>query len=239
MKNYKYILFDLDDTLIDNRQNIKYSFTKVCQKLGVKYSYKLFEKWFAFDKNYWRRFSENKIKVPNRFSEPQPKFIKYVRGLRFCLFFNIKLELAIKINEYYISCLNENVIAIDGAKEVLEYLSKKYTLVIATNGPTLAALPKLEKIGCSSFITKIFSSDQTINKVAKSNKLYFDELKEVLKVKDSDDMIIIGDEIKYDIMGGMSAGIDTCWFNRKNAQVPQNIHPTFVINNLREIKNVF
>ena len=45
MNKYKTLIFDLDDTLIDNNQSIKYAFTVMINELGLEYSNELFSKW--------------------------------------------------------------------------------------------------------------------------------------------------------------------------------------------------
>ena len=37
MKKYETIIFDLDDTLIDNHESIKYAFKKVLEVLNISY----------------------------------------------------------------------------------------------------------------------------------------------------------------------------------------------------------
>ena len=53
MSKYETLIFDLDDTLIDNNQSIKYAFTIVMKELGLEYSEDLFSKWKKFDIDYW------------------------------------------------------------------------------------------------------------------------------------------------------------------------------------------
>lgn len=57
------------------------------------------------------------------------------------------------------SALTEEVHAIDDAHDTLRYLSKKYTIIVATNGPKIATKHKLEKIGCEKYVTEILSAD--------------------------------------------------------------------------------
>ena len=49
-------------------------------------------------------------------------------------------------------------------------------------------------------------------------------------------MLLIGDSLTTDILGGMNNGIDTCWFNPNNNQVPKEYKPTMTINKLLELK---
>lgn len=163
--------------------------------------------------------------------------MQYVRSLRYLMYFDEKISLdkAFEINELFLSSLNEIVVPITGAYETLKYLHKKYKLVIATNGPTVAVEAKLGKIDCLDFIDAIFSADMTKQTVTKPSKEYFDELKEYLQFYDNNKMLIIGDSLRSEIQGGTNSGIDSCWLNRNNEEVPEQYKPTMVINELSQL----
>lgn len=52
-----------------------------------------------------------------------------------------------------------------------------------------------------------------------------------------EEMLIIGDELDKDILGGIQNRIDTCWFNPK--KLPNNKYKiNYEINNLLDLKNI-
>ena len=51
-------------------------------------------------------------------------------------------------------------------------------------------------------------------------------------------MLIIGDELEKDVLGGIQNGIDSCWFNMKRAKNNTEIKPSFEITNLLELENI-
>jgi FMN phosphatase YigB (HAD superfamily) len=51
-------------------------------------------------------------------------------------------------------------------------------------------------------------------------------------------MIIIGDSLSSDILGGINYGIDTCWLNNEHVINTNEIKPMYVINTLKEIKDI-
>lgn len=53
---------------------------------------------------------------------------------------------------------------------------------------------------------------------------------------DKDDMLIIGDELEKDVLGGIKNGFDSCWFNIKCVDNSADIKPTYEINDLMELK---
>jgi len=234
-KKYEILVFDLDDTLIDNLENVRYAFKKMTEYLGRKYTEDDFNRWYLFDKQFWIDFYNGKFSVP--YDKSDLRFVPYVQSLRYKIFYNDEFEIdkALEINELFLNSLKEVVFPIEGVKQTLEYLSKKYVLVVATNGPKQAVESKLSKIQCLQYIKQIFSADMTKNKVTKPNKLYFDELLEYINYFDKDRILIIGDSLRSEVQGGMNSGIDSCWFNRNNEELSCEYQPTMVINDIRQL----
>lgn len=52
MKKYEYILFDLDDTLINNLENVRFAYTKMLQFMGLEYTGEGFKRWYEFDRQF-------------------------------------------------------------------------------------------------------------------------------------------------------------------------------------------
>lgn len=240
MSKYEVILFDLDDTLIDNLENVRYAFTKMVESVGELYTEEDFKRWYELDKQFWLDFHDGKIKVPNEYQQPQELFVKYVRSLRYYMYFNgrITFEKAFEINELFLKSLNEIVVPIEGTYEVLNYLHNRYKLVIATNGPTVAVESKLGKINCLDFIDTVFSADMTKETVTKPKKEYFDELMNYLHYYKKDKMLIIGDSLHSEVKGGMNSGIDSCWFNRNNEEITNEYVPTYTITKLKQLTKI-
>lgn len=240
MKKYEVILLDLDDTLIDNLENVRYAYQKMVEFMNSEYTEEGFQRWYNLDKQYWIDFSNQKIDVPLEYKSNHDDFVKYVRSMRYMIYFNneISLQKAFEINDLFIESLNELVVPIENAKEILEYLHTKYRLVIATNGPTSAVESKLGKIGCLNFIDTIFSADMTVQTITKPNKKYFEELEDFIDFHNLEEMLIIGDSLRSEVQGGMNAGIDSVWFNRFHENLPNNYKPTYTIEKLVDLKNI-
>lgn len=240
MKKYEVLPFDLDDTLIENLENVRYAFKKMVEFVGEPYTDAGFDRWYNLDKQFWIDFHDNKIIVPEEYQDTQEHFVQYVRSLRYMMYFNgrINIDTAFEINELFLKSLNEMVVPIDGAYETLEYLHNKYKIVIATNGPTVAVKSKLTKINCLNFINDVFSADMTKQTVTKPKKEYFDELMEYLEYYDREKMLIIGDSLYSEVRGGMNSEIDSCWLNSSNEELPSGYNPTFTISKLKQLKKL-
>ena len=230
---YTTIIFDLDDTLSDNRKNMQGAFKKV---VGEKYSDKEFERFNEIDQRIWKERAEGIIKNP-REGMTKEEVTEWIRAQRFIKYFeNITYEEAVKCNDLYVEGLKEKAEPINGALEILKYLKEKnYNIIIATNGPSDALPAKLEKLGFTNFIDKTMAADECGN--MKPHTHFYEALFDKINNHNKEEMLFIGDEIEKDIKGGNKIGIDTCWFNLKN-EPNSEITPTYEINNLLELKNI-
>lgn len=239
---YKILIFDLDDTLIDNRQNVQAAFKSMLAAEGLDYSDADFDRWYEIDIKFWIDWQDGKIELPEYLAhetgKKSAKFLDWARSQRVLIYFNdsISQEHAVELNNIFMNALNHVVAPIDGAQETLKYLSGKYKIIVATNGPQIATSEKLRKIGCSQYVTEILSADMF--GFMKPKVEFFEAIEERYKDFNRNDYLIIGDSLKSDVGFGMNAGIDSCWLNRNN-QDPDGIHtPTFVIKEPKELLGI-
>lgn len=236
MSKYETLIFDLDDTLIDNNLSIKYAFTIIINQLGIEYSDDLFFKWKKFDTAYWHTWESGNMIIPDSIKTLEDKII-YLRSNRFVIFFKelkIDFETAVAINELYCSMLGVNIVEIENACKLLQELNSDYEIIIATNGPKDAAINKLEKAKLKSYISSIICSEEI--GFSKPMPEFFNFLYDKTQNKDKNKMLLIGDSLTTDILGGMNNGIDTCWFNPNNNSLPEEYCPTMTINRLLQLK---
>lgn len=235
MQKYESLIFDLDDTLIDNNQSIKYAFEVIVNQLGLICNDELFEKWKRFDTTYWHNWESGKMIIPD-FKNLEEK-ITYLRANRFMIFFkflDITYDESIKINNLYCKMLGVNIVEIEGAKKLLQDLYSNYEIFVATNGPKDAAISKLKKAKLELYVSSIVCSEEV--GFSKPMLEFFNYLFGKMPNKDKSKMLLIGDSLTTDILGGMNSGIDTCWFNPNNSLLPDQYYPTISINKLLQLK---
>jgi len=234
-KKYKAILFDLDDTLIDNDESIKYAIFCIYNKLGIDCNEENFLKWKQFDTDYWHLWEDGKIIVPD-WANSLDKRIDFLRSNRFIQFFhylNLSYEEALNINRRYISLLADNVVRIDGAYELITTLFGNYELIISTNGPRESAYAKVRNANLYPYFSKIISSGEC--GFSKPMPGFFDYAISKMYTKDKEKMLIVGDSLRTDILGGINNKIDCCWFNPHHRHNRLNIEPTYEIDNLKSL----
>lgn len=249
MSKYKVIAFDLDDTLIDNRENIKYAFKKIIDYRKEKFTDDLFNRFEIHDKNYWGNRAKNE-KINQEVFESNEKKAEHVRAYRFIEFFNdLSYEDAVKINDIYMEALKEKIVTIDGAYDLLKYLKDKdYKIAVATNGPTVAIESKLKTPGLYDLVDVIFSADEVGS--MKPNEKFFngliDKIGKSLKTNiDRKDIILVGDEIDKDLKGGFDNNIDVCLFKNRKTNIIydklkiKDFNPKYEIESLKELESIF
>lgn len=230
---YKYIIFDLDDTLSDDFKNVQGAFKTIVRD---SYTEDEFSRFYNIDRQIWKERAEGLIKNP-REGMTKDEITEWIRAQRFIKYFgNITYEEAVKCNNLYVEGLKEKVEIINGATEILEYLKEKdYKIVIATNGPSDALPVKLNKLKINKFIDVTFAADEC--GYMKPHTHFYEALFDKINNHNKEEMLFIGDELEKDIKGGNNFGIDTCWFNNKNEECVEYI-PTYEIHDLLELKKI-
>lgn len=234
-REYKTLLFDLDDTLIDDDENRRYAIKKILTERKENLNCDKIEKFIEVDNQFWKDRVDGKVKDPYEFKTIEEK-IEWVRAQRFIIYFdNITLQEAIEINNRYMEFISENAIPIKNAVDIINYLYKKgYEVYVTTNGPTKAANGKLEKINVKKYIKYTFSAEEAGH--MKPSSEFFNSFFEKINNYQKEEMLIIGDDVEKDIQGGIRNGIDTCWFNHRRAN--SNIKANYEIYDLLDLKKI-
>ena len=97
---YNILIFDLDDTLTDNYENVKEAFKFLLKNRNEKYTQEKFEKFHKIDIETWRARANGKIITP--FENDLKKKVEWIRASRFIRFYgenNITYEDAVKSND--------------------------------------------------------------------------------------------------------------------------------------------
>lgn len=239
MNKYKILIFDLDDTLIDNKENSRYAYTKMVEEMKESYSEEGFARWYYIDGKFWEDHQAGLIEIPEHFKNETGKksneFLNWIRAQRVLIYFNnsISLEKAIELNYIYMKSLTENVITLPGVYKTLNYLKDKYTIIIATNGPQIAAKDKVAKTNCLAFVDYVLSAE--ICGYMKPHKEFFEAIQKLLDNYNNEEYLIIGDSLKSDIAFGNNCNFDSCWFNKNHETLLAEYSPTMIIEELTDL----
>ena len=119
----------------------------------------------------------------------------------------------------------------------MQYLYiKQYEIYIVTNSPEKVVKDKLSKLNAQKYIKGTFSAEEAGH--MKPHKVFFEKFFRKIGTYKKDDMLIIGDELDKDILGGIQNGIDSCWVNIKDLENNTRFKANYEINDLIELKNI-
>lgn len=223
---YNHILFDADNTLLDFNKAEQLSFKRLLHHYDVRYSDDIYHQYEMINHKLWELFEKGEINSDT------------VQQKRFELFF-CQIDMAVNgavANDLYQAELSRQSVLVPFAEEICRKLSQIAMLTIVTNGAGKTQRKRIENSAISKYISYIIISEDI--GYAKPCKHFFDETFRIINRKPDDKILIVGDSLSSDIIGGIQAGIDTCWFNRQRQAVPDNMHIDFIIDNLMELLNI-
>ncbi len=221
MSRYTTLLFDTDNTLLDFTKAEAYALRDTFTSHGLPFSENARATYSAVNDSFWKSFERGEILKSEIYVG---RFKTTLQKLGFSAD-------AKSVAALYEERLGSYHFAIEGALEMCEQLKKKYDLHIVTNGHRVIQSRRLKDSGLINLVNKVFISEQV--GVPKPEKEYFDAVFQNIAEKDKSKILIIGDSLTSDIMGGINAGIDTCWYNPKG--IKTDIKPTYEISKITDL----
>ena len=225
---YKYLLWDVDGTVLDFLASEAYAIRFLFKKYGIgECSDEQLKMYSEINAKYWQKLERNELTKPE------------ILVGRFREFFEIigaDIRLAESFNEDYQVTLGDHIEFVDKAEEILLSQKGKYTIAAVTNGTKVAQEKKL----CLSGLDKVFDAIFISENVGyeKPSGKFFDYVFEQLGITDKKEVLIIGDSLTGDMKGGFDAGIDTCWFNPRHKPNTLDITMTYEIDDLGKIEEI-
>ena len=199
---YKFLLFDLDHTLLDFDAAEDVALTQLLKEEGVADIQAYKDYYVPMNKSLWKDLELKKITkqelVNTRFSR---------------LFAHFEIEKdGVYLAERYEFYLAQQGQIFSGAIELLDTLTERgYELYAATNGITAIQTGRLAQSGLAPYFNQIFISEQL--KTQKPDGLFYEKIGQQIDGYSKEKTLMIGDSLTADIQGGNNAGIDTIWYN--------------------------
>lgn len=220
---FQTLLLDLDDTILDFGAAERAAIARTFREIGLEPTEALLQRYSEINQSQWEAMERGEI----------DRATVLIR--RFDLFFE---ELGMEadshaVEDRYRSYLGIGHYFIEGAEELLEYLSGKYDLYLASNGVADTQYSRLASAGIGHYFKEIFISETT--GYHKPEKAYFDYCFARIENFDPEKTLMIGDSLTGDIRGGINAGIKTCWVNLKGKARRPDIVPNYEIHSLKEL----
>ena len=222
--NYSWLLFDADGTLFDFDLAEKLALQSVLEYLDQPFNAHAYETYKTINMQLWQDFEKGNIKQAE---------IKTQRFAQWLDTLSIQANVE-DVSQHYVHQLAIQGPLLEGALELVQILSKKYKMLLLTNGLKEVQRPRFNASILKPYFVDIVVSGEV--GVAKPEAGIFDISFERMGNPNKQDVLIIGDSLSADIQGGLNYAIDTCWYNPQNATTDLPI--THVINALNQLQNI-
>ena len=235
MPIYKYLIFDVDDTLLDFYPAFLTAQRNIAEKLGIELSKEYYE---TDDRCGWRAWEECRLDKTEEKDVQENYHVYYYQYLR--KHFEYLLDAYGKICDvqelvdcYLKSISSSKVIKEPDTLSIYTELSQKYKLVLATNGIEMVQKERL--FDFLPYTYKLYISE-AIGLIKPTNDFYNYIIND-LKCR-VNECLMIGDSIINDIAGAKSIGMDVCYYNVKGKIKPKNLLVNYEVNSIHDLVQI-
>ena len=222
--SYKFLLFDLDHTLLDFDAAEDVALTQLLKEEGVADIQDYKDYYVPMNKALWKDLEQKKISkqelVNTRFSRLFAHFGQEKDG-----------SFIAQRYQFYLAQQGQTL---SGAHELLDSLIERdYELYVATNGITAIQTGRLAESGLAPYFNQVFISEQL--QMQKPDALFYEKIGQQITGFSKEKTLMIGDSLTADIQGGNNAGIDTIWYNSHHLENHTQAQPTYEIHSYKDL----
>lgn len=218
---YDWILFDADETLFhfDAFAGLHQAF----KEFDVDFTENDFNEYQSKNKPLWVQYQNDEIDAETL---KMRRFELWARRL------NVSEK---TLNSAFLDAMAEVCTPLEGVLDLLNNLKGQVKMAIITNGFTDLQKVRLERNGLQNTFEFLAISEQV--GAAKPSKKIFDYAFEKMGMPAKESVLMVGDTLKSDILGGLNAGVDTCWYNPHHHENSEGIMPTFEVSSHQALKH--
>lgn len=220
--NWDWIFFDADETLFtfDSFGGLQRMFLDY----SVTFTADDFQDYQAVNKPLWVEYQNGAISALQ---------LQHQRFEGWAAKLNVP---AGDLNDAFLNAMAEICTPLPGAVSLLKSLKGKAKLGIITNGFTALQEIRLERTGLRDYFDLLVISEQI--GVAKPHPKIFDYALAQAGNPARERVLMVGDTAESDILGGMNAGLSTCWLNAHLRALPDGVTPTWTVTSLGELEQL-
>ena len=225
---YRFLLFDLDNTLLDFDANEAQALPRVFAAHGVTLTPEIRAVYDAINHGLWQDYEAGKVAIETvlntRFAKTMQHFGAEADGAAW--------------ERDYRRFLGDGHEPIPGAVELCKNLAAAHTyeMYVVTNGVAATQEKRMREAGIEDYFRVVFNSESI--GAQKPSQAFFDYVFAHIDGFDKRSALLIGDSVTADIEGGRRAGLTTCWFNKKGISDCSEIPADYKINSLAELPGI-
>ena len=222
LNNLDWVLFDADETLF--HFDAFAGLQRLFQGYGITFTRDDFEDYQAINQPLWVEYQNGTISA---LQLQQQRFEGWAARL------NVS---AAQLNSDYLAAMAEICTPLPGAPELLNALRGRVKLGIITNGFTALQQVRLERTGLAGYFDVLVISEQVGQ--AKPHPAIFDEALRLMGNPARERVLMVGDNPDSDMLGGINAGMATCWLNVSGRAAPEGIRPDWQVSSLPQLQRL-
>ena len=220
------ILFlDLDDTILDFKKAERIAISATIREFGVEPTEEVLHRYHIINKAHWEMLERGEQAreqiLVNRFA---------------VLFRELGVEAdAERCARRYEVNLGKGHYFLPGAQEAVKKLHQRFRLFLASNGTASVQHGRMTSAGLYPYFEEVFVSQKIGHN--KPSVEYFESCFAQIKDFDKSRCIMVGDSLSSDILGGINAGIATCWVAPMDKD-PGHIRPDYRIESIAQLEGL-
>ncbi|MEP0071098.1 MAG: pyrimidine 5'-nucleotidase [Marinomonas sp.] len=217
---YQWVLFDADETLFhfDNFSGLQAMFLKY----DITFTQADFESYQSINKPLWVKYQNQEITADQLQTQ---RFEHWSQKLGVS---------ANTLNNEFLDSMAEICQPLEGALELVQYLdSQDIKMGIITNGFAKLQQIRLERTHFKPYFSLLVISE--LVGVAKPHRNIFQYAHEKMGLPVKSNVLMVGDTLESDILGGNNFGFDTCWLNAHNKEQDEKIQPNLEVSCLGDL----
>ena len=224
MNEYKYLLFDADNTIFDFNRSEREALALTFSSFGIELNDKQHTVYHDINDALWKKLEK---------CEVTRERLKILRFAQFTEYLGREELMPEEIASVYVDMLSRQSFLIDGALEVCRELSESFPLYLITNGITSVQRRRFGASPVKAYFKDIFISEEM--GVAKPALEYFLKVSDLIGDSDRSHYLVIGDSLSSDIKGAVNFGCDSVWIAPEGSVSDL---PTYTVNSLSKIRDI-
>ena len=222
----KAVLIDIDNTILDFDRCSEEAIKQTAEQFGITLPENYFKVFSECNDKLWRLLEEGIITKQDIYDR---RWVEIFQKL------GVDAD-GIAFEEMFRKKIRSITIPVDGAEELLQYLSGKYPVYCASNASREQQEIRLRSKNFHQYISGFFmSEDIGFQKPAK--EFFFACTNALYPIRPSE-IVMIGDSVNADIIGAKGFGLKTIWFNFRNEKYSDYNFTDYTVSKLCEIKSI-
>ena len=198
-KRFDIVLLDADETVYDFKLAEKTAVSIALREFGVDPADEVIATYSAINLRCWKALERDEL---SRESLKSTRFrlLFEAIGAQPCDYYAVNMT-------YERNLANQSFL-LDGAPEFVRKLHEHCRIYLATNGLTIPQTGRFSRSAIKPYVDGVYISEQIGH--SKPDKAFYDYIFRDLNITDTSRVIMLGDSLTSDMLGGRNAGLTTC-----------------------------